>query len=269
MSIRASSRGPRRTSPQIASRITVPLITARPYLDPPTSLGADWHVSWAEALGRTVLFREVSPEVLSVLAARAVHRRYRRSSVIFVQGDHGSSCYAILSGSVRICTYTADGREAVLAVLGEGDVFGELALFDEAPRSADAIANEAAELLCLDERDVHRAIADHPELAASLLRILGRRLRLANDAFQEVAFFDVPGRVAKRLADLAATHGVAADGGILIDVSLSQESLANMVGATRESVNKALAALGKRGLVERRGRRYLLPDVEALRGRAR
>ncbi len=204
-----------------------------------------------------------------MLAGRAVHRRHRQGSVVFVQGEHGTSCYAIVSGSVRICTYTADGREAVLAVLGPGDVFGELALFDEAPRSADAIANEPAELLSLDGRDVHRAVADHPDLGTALLRILGRRLRLANDAFQEVAFFDVPGRVAKRLADLADAHGVTADGGTLIEVSLSQESLASMVGATRESVNKALAALTKRGLVERRGRRYLVPDVEALRGCAR
>src|SRR5206468_7506746 len=112
-------------------------------------------------------------------------------------------------------------------------------------------------------------IATHPEIGTALLRVLGRRLRQANEAFQDIAFFDVPGRVARRLADLADAHGVEVEEGVMIDIALSQESLAQMVGATRESVNKALAMLKRRGLVARSGKRYYVRDVAQLRARAR
>jgi CRP/FNR family transcriptional regulator, cyclic AMP receptor protein len=226
-------------------------------------------MSWAETLGATDLFGGMPPDVLEELAGLVVHRRYRKGSSIFVQGEAGARCYAIATGAVRISAYHTDGREAVLAVLGPGDVFGELALFDDAPRSADASVIEDAELLSLDRDALHGVIAAHPALALALLRTLGVRLRRTNEALQEIALFDVPGRVARRLADLAEAHGAPTDDGTLIDLPLSQESLAQMVGATRESVNKALAGLVRRGLVSRQGRRYVVADTEKLRDRAR
>ena len=170
---------------------------------------------------------------------------------------------------MKISAFHPEGREAVLAVLGPGDIFGELALFGQAERSADATAIEDAELLSLDADSLNAAIATHPQIGTALLHVLGQRLRQSNEAFQDIAFFDVPGRVARRLADLADAHGIEQTEGVMIDVALSQESLAQMVGATRESVNKALALLKRRGLVARVGRRYLVSDVEKLRGRAR
>lgn len=226
-------------------------------------------MSWEEELGRAALFSELPDDLLADLSGRMVRRRYRKDSVVFVQGEYGTRCYVILSGSVKIGAYAPDGREAVLAVLGPGDVFGELSLFDDAPRSADATAIEKVELLSLDNQALTEAVRAHPELATSLLRVLSRRLRLANERFQDAAFFDVTGRIARRLADLSAQHGVGAPEGVLVDVPLSQEALANMIGATRESVNKALAGLTRRGLVRREGRRYVVTDVEALRDRAR
>lgn len=226
-------------------------------------------MSWAGVLGATDLFGGLDDAVLDELAAHVVHRRYRAATSIFVQGESGARCYVIASGAVRISTYHTDGREAVLAVLGAGDVFGELALFDDHPRSADATVIEDAELLSLDRDALRGAVTKHPALAVALLRTLGVRLRRTNEALQDIALFDVPGRVARRLADLADAHGVPADGGTLIDLPLSQENLAQMVGATRESVNKALAGFVRRGLVERRGRRYVVADAQKLRDRAR
>jgi len=223
----------------------------------------------AQALAKTTLFGVLDPGPLAEVAQRAVARKYRKGSILFVQGEVGERCFAIVSGTVKLSAYHADGREAVLAVLGAGDVFGELALFDEAPRSADATALEDAELLSLDRAGLNDAIATHPEIATALLRVLGRRLRQSNEAFQDIAFFDVPGRVARRLADLADTYGVEVEEGVMIDIFLSQESLAQMVGATRESVNKALALLKRRGLVARAGKRYYVSDVSQLRSRAR
>ncbi len=226
-------------------------------------------MSWEEELGRTTLFSELEGDLLADISARMVRRRYRKDSVVFVQGEYGTRCFVILSGSVKISAYAPDGREAVLAVLGPGDVFGELSLFDEAPRSADATAIEDAELLSLDDRALTEVVRANPELAMSLLRVLSRRLRFANERFQDAAFFDVTGRVARRLADLSAQHGVGGDDGVVVDVPLSQEALAKMIGATRESVNKALAGLTRRGLVRREGRRYVVIDVQGLRDRAR
>lgn len=226
-------------------------------------------MSWEQELGRTALFSELPTDLLADLSARMVRRRYRKASVVFVQGEYGTRCYVILSGSVKISAYAPDGREAVLAVLGPGDVFGELSLFDEAPRSADATAIDEAVLLSLDDRALTEAVRDHPELAMSLLQVLSRRLRFANERLQDAAFFDVTGRVARRLADLSIQHGIGGDNGVVVDVPLSQEALAKMIGATRESVNKALAGLTRRGLVRREGRRYVVTDVEGLRERAR
>ena len=220
-------------------------------------------------LGRTALFTDAPEPILKTLAARAAPRRYRKGSVIFVQGEMGNRCFVILSGSVQISAFHPDGREAVLALLGPGDVFGELSLFDGAERSADATAMETSELLSLDADAVHEAVREHPDLAMGLLRVLATRLRQTNEALQDAAFFDVTGRLARRLADLADTHGSEEAEGTLIDLPLSQENLAKMVGATRESVNKALAGLARRDLVKRRGRRYVIRDVSQLRERAR
>lgn len=226
-------------------------------------------MTWGAELARTALFAGLDASVLDALGRKAIHRKYRKGNVIFVQGEQGERCFAIVDGAVKISAYNADGREAVLAVLGPGDVFGELSLFDQAARSADATAIEDTELLSLDTQAVTDAIAAHPEIAVTLLQVLGRRLRQTNEALQDIAFFDVPGRVARRIADLAQAHGEQTDGGVLIDLPLSQESLAQMVGATRESVNKALASLRRRGLVTRVGRRYLVSNVDDLRARAR
>jgi CRP/FNR family cyclic AMP-dependent transcriptional regulator len=221
------------------------------------------------ALGKTTLFGDLDRPALERLAERVVPRRYRKGNVIFVQGEQGERCFVIVSGAVKISAYHEDGREAVLAMMSPGDVFGELGLFERSPRSADATAVEDTEILSLDTAGLSAAIAEHPQIGLALLAVLGRRLRQANDALQDIQFFDVPGRVARRLADLAETHGVPADDGVEIDLALSQEGLAQMVGATRESVNKALAGLQRRGLVKRVGKRYVVADVAGLRSRAR
>jgi CRP/FNR family transcriptional regulator len=221
------------------------------------------------ALGNTTLFGGLDEPALQRLAERVVPRRYRKGNVIFVQGEQGERCFVVVSGAVKISAYHEDGREAVLAVMSPGDVFGELGLFERSPRSADATAIEDSELLSLDATELRAAISDYPDIGLALLTVLGQRLRQANDALQDISFFDVPGRVARRLADLAETHGIPTEGGIEIDLSLSQEGLAQMVGATRESVNKALAGLQRRELVKRVGRRYVVSDVATLRSRAR
>lgn len=221
------------------------------------------------AIGGCDLFRGFGPDAVADLCEAAIELRRRRGTTVFVQGDAGDRCYVIASGAVRISAYQPDGRETVLAVLGPGDVFGELALFDDAPRSADATVVDDAQLLSLDRAALVAAVRSYPDTALTMLAALSRRLRSANELFSDVAMFDIAGRVARRLAELARVHGVPTEDGMLIDLSLSQEAIAQMVGATRESVNKAIAGLVRRGLVVKIGRRYLVPDVDELRARAR
>lgn len=226
-------------------------------------------VSWERELGATELFAGVPANVLQEIASRAVHRRYRKGTILFVQGEHAPRCYVVLTGSVKNSVYSTDGKEAVIAINGPGVMFGELALFDDAPRSADAIVIEDSEILSIDKETVTGAALTHPEFGLALLQALARRLRLATGALHDASFLDVPGRVARRLADLAEAYGTPTDDGTVIEMPLSQEGLASMVGATRESVNKALASLTRRGLVTRRGRKYVVSDVAQLRERAR
>jgi CRP/FNR family cyclic AMP-dependent transcriptional regulator len=221
----------------------------------------------AVALGKTTLFGGLDQLALERLAERVISRRYRKGNVIFVQGEQGERCFVIVAGAVKISAYHEDGREHVLAVMSPGDVFGELGLFERSPRSADATAIEDTDILSLDTAGLSAAIAEHPQIGIALLGVLGRRLRQANEALQDIAFFDVPGRVARRLADLAEAHGIPADDGIEIDLALSQESLAQMVGATRESVNKHLGWMRDHGLIQLDRQRIVVLRPDDLRKR--
>lgn len=224
-------------------------------------------MSWTGQLARTSLFADLPDRALEEIGSRAHPKRFAKEAVVFVQGDYGGRCYLILDGSIKISAHNSDGREVVLAMLGPRDVFGELSLFDDSPRSADATAISDSLLLSLDKSALQEAIRRYPDVALSVLRVLSRRLRQTNYALQDSSFVDVAGRLARRIAELAEVHGVSCTEGTLIDIPLSQESLAAMVGSTRESVNKALSAMTRRGAITRRGMRYLVSDIDRLRER--
>lgn len=214
------------------------------------------------------LFRALPEEPLAELAGRLVTRGVHRGEVIFRRGDRGTTLYVIDAGAVRISNLAADGREAVVALLGPGEVFGELSLFGQGVRSADAHAMEDGRLLSLSHEDFRPYLEQHPAVAVALLGILASRLRETDEALQDVIFQDVPGRVAKRLSQLAANHGVPHEDGLLIDLAFTQEDLARMVGSSRETVNKALVAFTARGWIRSVDRRYVIIDQAALTQRA-
>jgi CRP-like cAMP-binding protein len=214
------------------------------------------------------LFRALSDDPLRELAGRLATREVRRGEVIFRRGDQGTTLYVIDAGAVRISNLATDGREAVVALLGPGEVFGELSLFGQGLRSADAHAMEDGRLLSLSHEDFRPYLEQHAAVAVALLDILASRLRETDEALQDVIFQDVPGRVAKRLCQLAANHGVSLEDGVLIDLTLTQEDLARMVGSSRETVNKALTAFTARGWIRSIDRRYVITDQPALTQRA-
>jgi CRP-like cAMP-binding protein len=221
-------------------------------------------------IAETALLAPLPAEDRETLAGSFVRRSYPRAETIFRTGDPGTHLYLIEAGRVKITTSSAEGREALVAIIGRGEIFGELSLFDAGVRTADARTMEPTVLHALSHDLFRRFVQNHPKVAWEMFRILAGRLRAADEAIQDVVFFDVPGRVARRLLDLATRHG-SADGsnGMRIDVPITQEEIAQMVGASRESVNKALATFIERGWVSLEDRMYTVRDPEALRSRLR
>jgi CRP/FNR family cyclic AMP-dependent transcriptional regulator len=202
----------------------------------------------ATALRNVSLFADVPTGDLEELTAGLRRRRYARGQVIFTQGDPGANLCIVEEGRVRIVVSSDDGKELVLRLLGPGDFFGELALLDGEPRSADAVAQENCQLLLLQREDFLKFVEARPRVATALLAALSRKLRLTTRQAQDVAFLDVPARLARTLLDLAGA-GDGEDGERTC--RLTQAELAGTIGVTRESVNRWLGYFEERGLIRR------------------
>lgn len=172
--------------------------------------------------------------------------------------------YLVTSGSVKITLPSEMGRETVLAVLSQGDFFGEMSLFDEKPRSATAVALESTQTLTLHREDFLAFIKEHPQVALSLLAILSTRLRHTDGVVEDVVFRNVASRTAKKLLELAEDHGRESEEGIEIQMRLTQQELSNMIGASRESVNRELRLLKAQGLIRMKGQRIRILHPEEL-----
>ncbi len=224
--------------------------------------------SVVELLGKVPLFAELHRSELEKLARLLKRKRLKSGETLFLEGSAGSYMYIIGSGAVKIVTRSMDGRQVQVALLGPLDVIGELSALDGKPRSGEAIAVEQTELYMLSAASLKSFVLEHPTVAWELLKVLAGRLRKTDEAVADAAFLDVPGRVAKKLVELGESQGVQVAGGTKIDIPITQEELAAMIGATREGVNRALSSFSSMGFVERRGRYYVLKDVEGLRRRA-
>jgi CRP-like cAMP-binding protein len=205
--------------------------------------------SRGDLLGDVSLFAGLEAADRVDLATRLRRRRYARGEPLFLRGDPGSFLYVIERGRVKIALSSADGKEMILVLLGPGDFFGELALLDGGQRSADAVVVEDAELLLLGREDFLRCVESRPRIALHLLAVLSRRLRSTDQLVHDAAFFDVPGRLASALLRLGETLGQPAADGVLISRRLTQLELAEMIGSSRESVNKWLSFYQRQGFI--------------------
>lgn len=215
------------------------------------------------------LFANMDPEASSALIASMTQVEVSRGEVLFHEGEPGDRLYVIRSGKIKLGRRSNDGRENLLAVLGPGEMFGELSLFDPGPRTATATVVADGAILELGHLELIAWLEANPTVAKHLLGALARRLRRTNEALADLVFSDVPGRVAKALLDLSTRFGETVDEGIRVAHDLTQEELAQLVGASRETVNKALADFAARGWVRREGRAIVLFDVDRLERRAR
>lgn len=213
-------------------------------------------------LSGVALFAALSSDDLATVAARAAVRSFARGDVIFREGDEAHEVFVVRAGRVAIATHAPDGRESVVALMEAGDLFGDLPLFDGLARSADARALEPTTVIAVPYDAVRAALAARPAALWAVVELLARRLRATDEALADSMFLDVPGRTAKRLLELAA----GADEFVL---PLTQEELAGLVGASRERVNKAIAAFIRLGWIAQQGRRYKILDRAQLERRAR
>lgn len=220
-------------------------------------------------LRRSPLFAGLNEQASQDLLASMGSLRLERGDELFHEGDPGDRLYVITEGKVKLGRSSSDGRENLLAILGPGEMFGELSLFDPGPRTATATAVAETQLVGLTNDALHSYLSDHPKVALTLLAALARRLRRTNESVADLVFTDVPGRVAKALLELSGRFGRPVEEGVMVAHDLTQEELAQLVGASRETVNKALADFATRGWIKLEARAVLLLDVDRLKRRAR
>ena len=215
------------------------------------------------------LFAALDPDGAAALRSSLVEIGITKAQSLFREGEPGDQMYVILDGKVKLGQTSPDGRESLLAILGPGEMFGELSLFDPGLRASTATALTDAVVLGLSNEQLMPWLAGRPEVAAALLQALARRLRRTNEAIADLVFSDVPGRVAKALMDLGEKFGTVTTEGLLVTHDMTQEELAQLVGASRETVNKALADFTQRGWIRLESRQVVILDVERLGRRAR
>jgi CRP-like cAMP-binding protein len=219
------------------------------------------YVDRREIFAQHAFFRGLADAAIDELVARSRIERCRRGKTIFRRASPGTAMMAVLRGSVKICTVSRNGKEAVLNVIGPGQVFGEIAVLDGGPRTADAVALVESEILVLDRRDFMPVLRAHPELAQRLLEVLCGRLRKTSEQLEDAFFLDMPGRMAKAL--LAAPAGESAGGAM--QVQLTQRELGEMIGTARESVNKLLHSWQNAGIVALRRGAIAIRKPDALK----
>jgi CRP/FNR family transcriptional regulator, cyclic AMP receptor protein len=205
--------------------------------------------SFRRSLGNCVLFREIVAVDKDALLSRARLRRFGAGETIFLMGSPGDSMMAVLSGNVRISVPAVDGREIVLAILHENEVFGEIAMLDGKERTADARALTSCTLAILERRDVLAFMDRHPSAWLRLVEVLCERMRRTDMHIAEVALLQLPIRLAKALLRMSSLEPIASVGHNNPTIQLSQRELGNLVGAARESVNKCLREWQRAGIV--------------------
>jgi CRP/FNR family transcriptional regulator, cyclic AMP receptor protein len=212
-----------------------------------------------EILGNHPILGELPRASIQRLLSRATTRKLRRGATIFAKGDAGTQLIAVLSGRVKIVVSSPEGREAVLNVVHEGEVFGEIALFDGCPRTASAIAVTDCELLSIDRRHFLPMVREQPDVAIKLIEILCARLRRSSEQYEDIMFLNLRARVAKLLLRLAEEVG----GPLPRKVLVTQQEMSQMAGMSRESINKQLRAWAQAKWVrlERGGVVVLRPEA--------
>lgn len=219
------------------------------------------------ALLRNVrVFGGLSEEDLEAVAEVSVSRHFETGEVVFREGDGGDTCYIVKSGLARAVRQHSDGRSITLAHFGTGDIFGELAMFDEEPRSATVDVIEQVEVVAIPGRDMQRLMREYPEIAVKLIAALAQRLRATNERLARQSFQTVQSRVAAVLAQMVSAARSDSEGDGDVVIALTQADLAKLAGSSRESASRFLATLERSGVITQGRGRLTVHDPGALEG---
>ena len=218
-----------------------------------------------DLLPRSSLFAELATAELEALERAAELREFARDEVIFAMHEPADGLYVIADGRVKVCVATESGKEIILATLGSGQFFGEMALLDNEPRSASVIAQLPTTAYRIHRQDFERLLEAHPSMGRKLLRELSIRLRRANENMESLVTLDVVGRLARFFIDLARQHGQILGNGWVAVRRPTHQDIANSVGTSRETVTRLINDLEQRGLVVNEGKMSYLRE-EALQG---
>ncbi len=200
------------------------------------------------------MFASFPDEPLRLLAAVVTRKSATRGATIITAGDPTDALYIVISGRLKVMVSDAQGKEIIFSILGSGEFFGEMGLIDDSPRSANVVAIEACELLCIHKRDFNRYLAENFKMAMVVMRGLVRRLREADRKIGSLALLDVYGRVARLLLDMAEDI----DGKMTVTKKLPKQDIAKMIGASREMVSRVMKDLQRGGFIEVRGSTIVL-----------
>jgi len=215
-----------------------------------------------ELLANVELFSELDQEDLAKIAALAQIKNVPRDTTVFYAEDQADAVFIIASGKVKIAVASADGKEFILTILGAGQVFGEMALLESAPRSASAITATAVELIVISREDFQHLLATAPRITRTLLSILSRRLRRANAKMESLAYMDVAGRLARYLLDLARDHGQRVGNGWVVVKRPTHADIAHSIGTSRETVSRLINEFEEGfGLVNKGKFTYIREDL--------
>ncbi len=216
-----------------------------------------------ELLRSVALFWDLKETELGYIADKMVTRLYENGNYIFLEDSDGEQCFFVLEGSVKVTRLSKDGREVILAMLNEGDFFGEMSLLDGESRSANVIALEKTQVLTLDREDFLVVLHDYPQIAIQLLKEMAGRIRKSDRQITSLSLSDAEKRIALCIIRFADEQGKIKNGQVSIPKIPIQQDIANMAGTSRETVSRALSILEKENFIEREGKELIILDYKS------
>ncbi|QGP92895.1 Anaerobic regulatory protein [Neomoorella glycerini] len=219
-----------------------------------------------EFLRQVPVFADLSPEELQHIASLAIFRRYRKNMYIFMEGEPGDAIYFVKKGAIKLFQVLEDGREKILHFVREGEIFAEVLLFEGGPYPATAETLEDTEVGIIRNADMERLLSRHGEMAVKIIKVMSRRLRQAQEHIRDLALKGAYGRLASTLLQLARDYGTPREDGVTIDLNLSQQELASLIGTSRETVARILSDFKRLGAVGVERQRITILSPQKLAG---
>lgn len=223
----------------------------------------------ATLIKKIPLFNTLGEEEIMELAESLRRSTLKQGQTLFYKGDEGTALYIVRKGTIKIVLPSRIGDEIIVTIFSEGDFFGEMALLDGEPRSADAIAIEPSEVFVLKRSDFLAFLQSNVNAIESILSLLSKRLRSTDELLEDTCFLNISVRLAKKLVDLSKSYGRKEGDIVHIDLSLTQKELGDMIGATRESINKELKNLREKQIIKTSGNKIQILDIDRLRRKYR